>query len=213
MNEQRATSVLASLPMNAQKIYAHVPVDEPAAVSKIHRACIDAGINSSHPVTFGCLKALADSGLIKAVSRDRYVRKVNIAGTATLAALEGGAEQPKLGEIMRPLLATNPAKPIPAERESPTRGSLSTKHAAFKEGQAKLDPLGLLTPGPLTVLGDIASRLGSYSLQLGNTARELTTLASQLEDVALTIESEREASKDSLDKLKQLQQLLKSIGD
>lgn len=202
MNDQRAIAILEAQTAIAQKVYTHVPVDEPAAVSKIHNACLAAGMSNPHNITYGCLKALAEAGLIKMTSRARYVRKVNVPGTASLAALAGGPAAPKLGDIMRQQLhGTNAAFPIPPRQE--VEGAEQAARIAVKT-------LGLPKPDPLSKLAAIADQLISAATAHSNTMK---ALAAQLEDVAMEIESERESNASGAAKLKQLQSILKSLED
>jgi hypothetical protein len=205
MNDQRAIAILEAQTAIAQKVYTHVPVDEPAAVSKIHNACLAAGMSNPHNITYGCLKALAEAGLIKMTSRARYVRKVNVPGTATLAALAGGPDTPKLGDIMRQQLhGTKAAQPIPPKQEMD--GVVSAEQAA----RIAVKTLGLPKPDPLSKLAAIADQLISAATAHSNTIK---AIAAQLEDVAMEIETERESNGAQAAKLKQLHSLLKSLED
>jgi DNA anti-recombination protein RmuC len=63
---------------------------------------------------------------------------------------------------------------------------------------------------PIDLLGDIAGSIVALSKSVGE---QLQQLANRVEDAALQIEQGQEASAANLEKLRQLQSLLRSIGE
>ncbi len=98
-----------------------------------------------------------------------------------------------------------PEKPQQKESEMPAAKAVTTlqlKPAATPEPQ--------VAPSPIEILGDIAGSIVELSKGV---AVQLQQLASRVEEAAIQIEQGQEANAANLQKLKQLQQLLRSLGD
>lgn len=201
MNEIKVQAILENQTAVARKVLAYVPDREPLAASKIHAAA-SAECNHDLHITRGCLRALCDSGLIRQVSKDRYQRRVDIPGPRALKSLETpAASTPKLGDLMRPALTgTNFAQPIPPRQDEPLfKESVTRKPSAYEylhvkeAGQSEkvvTAPTEKVVD-PLAQMADLANELLDAAAEYGNRVKAITK---RLEDVALAIESEREAN-------------------
>lgn len=159
----------------ARKLFEFVPIAEEWTEFQI--ASEMRRVTGSAPdlkVTRGCLRDLADSGLIRR-RNDQFRR------------------------------AHAPEKPQQKEAEMPAAKAVTTlqlKSTVKHEQQA--------APSPIEILGDIAGSIVALSKSV---AGQLQQLASRVEEAAIQIEQGQEANAANLQKLKQLQQLLRSLGD
>lgn len=213
MNEAKVQQILDNLSGNARKVLMHVPDTEPMAASKIHQA-VSVECNHELRVTRGCLRSLHDAGLIKMVSRERYQRKVDVPGPRTLKSLETTAPTPTLGDIMKPVLTgTNFAQPIPPREDPAVRRESALDHLrvttvpAPKNEFLKLDPVEAkaCAASPLAQLASLAGELLDAVEAHGTKVKGITK---RLEDLALSIEADREANGKAAAQLAKFRALL-----
>lgn len=175
MTPAKIASLLQGHTSIARKLFEFVPIAEEWTEFQI--ASEMRRVTGSAPdlkVARGCLRDLADSGLIRR-RNDQFRR------------------------------AHAPEKPQQKESEMPAAKAVTTmqlKPAVKHEPQA--------APSPIEILGDIAGSIVALSKSV---AGQLQQLASRVEEAAIQIEQGQEANAANLQKLKQLQQLLRSLGD
>lgn len=175
MSPAKIASLLQGQTSIARKLFEFVPIAEEWTEFQI--ASEMRRVTGSAPdlkVARGCLRDLADSGLIRR-RNDQFRR------------------------------AHTPQKPQQKEAEMPAAKAVTTlqlKPAVKHEPQT--------APSPIEILGDIAGSIVELSKSV---AVQLQQLASRVEEAAIQIEQGQEANAANLQKLKQLQQLLRSLGD
>lgn len=173
MTPATIASLLQGQTSIARKLFEFVPIAEEWSEFQIANEM--RRVTGSAPdlkVTRGCLRDLADSGLIR--HRNNQFRRAQ----AQEKTKQKEAEMSAAKAVTT--LQLNPA----AKAEQ--------KHA----------------PSPIEILGDIA---GSIVALGKSVAEQLQQLAGRVEEAALQIEQGQEANAESLEKLKQLQSLLKSL--
>lgn len=175
MSPAKAASLLNGQTSIARKMFEFVPIadewTEAQVAGEMRRVT---GSSPDLKVVRGCLRDLADSGLIRR-RNDKFRR------------------------------AAAPEKTQQKESEMPAAKAVTTlqlKPAAKPEPQ--------VAPSPIEILGDIAGSIVELSKGV---AVQLQQLASRVEEAAIQIEQGQEANAANLQKLKQLQQLLRSLGD
>jgi hypothetical protein len=165
--ESRIQQLLAGQSSTAQKIYQHVPIQEPWSAHDIHRAAlkVNATCVSVHAVR-RALGELKDAGIIREPAGSKFQRD------ATTVKLRTEKTMPKPAiEVVTPI-----------------------KKAAINP----LDALAGLSAEVVTLANEFGARMKA--------------MATRIEEVALSVEAEREGSAQATAKLKQLQSLLKEIG-
>ena len=162
----------------ARKLFEFVPIAEEWTEFQI--ASEMRRVTGSAPdlkVARGCLRDLADSGLIRR-RNDQFRR------------------------------AAAPDKTPQKEAEMPAAKAITTLHLKPAPKAAGLPDQAAASP--IEILGDIAGSIVALSKGV---AEQLQQLASRVEEAAIQIEQGQEANAANLQKLKQLQQLLRSLGD
>lgn len=96
-----------------------------------------------------------------------------------------------------------PKTPSPKPKKDATVSRLPTRIAAAINQQQGIES------SPLDLLGELSGEIVSLA---GEFQQRFSRLAGKVEEAALAIEVERERSTESVAKLKQLQQLLKSLS-
>ena len=183
MTPAKIASLLQGQTSIARKLFEFVPIAEEWTEFQI--ASEMRRVTGSAPdlkVARGCLRDLADSGLIRR-RNDQFRR-----AAAPDKTPQKEAEMPAAKSAER--LIVLKASEIPL------------KSAAKPERPAEASPI--------EILGDIAGSIVALSKGV---AEQLQQLASRVEEAAIQIEQGQEANAANLQKLKQLQQLLRSLGD
>lgn len=165
--ESRIQQLLAGQSSTAQKIYQHVPIQEPWSAHDIHCAALKANATSvsAHAVR-RALGELKDAGIIREPQGSKYQRDA----TTVKLRIETPMQKPAI-EVVTPIK---------------------------KQEVNALDALAGLSAEVVALADDFSARMKA--------------MATRIEEVALSVEAEREGSAQATAKLKQLQSLLKEIG-
>lgn len=163
----RIQQLLAGQSSTAQKIYPHVPIQEPWSAHDIHRAAlkVNATCVSVHSVR-RALGELKDAGVIREPMGSKFQRDA----VAIKLRIE---------------------KPMP-------KPAIEIVTAIKKSEINALDALAGLSSEVVALADDFSARMKA--------------MATRIEEVALSVEVEREGSAQATARLKQLQSLLKEIG-
>lgn len=157
----------------ARKIYEFVPIaDAWTEFQIVHEMKRVTGSSPDMKVARGCLRDLADSGLIRR-SNDQFSR----------APAQEKTSQKEYEMPAAKAVTTLQLKPTQPKGEKPA-------------------------DSPIEILGDIAGSIVALSK---NMAEQLQQLASRVEEAAIQIEQGQEANAANLEKLRQLQAILKSL--
>ncbi|SEJ57507.1 hypothetical protein SAMN05216201_11153 [Pseudomonas linyingensis] len=175
MTPAKIAGLLQGQTSMARKLFEFVPIAEEWTEFQIANEM--RRVTGSAPdlkVTRGCLRDLADSGLIRR-RNDQFHRAQ-------------AQEKTKQKEAEMPA-----AKAVTTLQLKPTH----------PKGEKPAD-------SPIEILGDIAGSIVALGKSM---AEQLQQLASRVEEAAIHIEQGQEANAANLQKLKQLQSLLRSLGD
>lgn len=171
MTPAKIAGLLQGQTSMARKLFEFVPIaDEWTEFQIANEMRRVTGSAPDLKVARGCLRDLADSGLIR-----------------------------RRGDQFRRSQAQE--KTQQKEAEMPAAKVVTT---------LQLKPAAKAAPSPIEILGDIAGSIVALSKSV---AEQLQQLASRVEEAAIQIEQGQEANAANLQKLKQLQQLLRSLGD
>lgn len=187
LNEAKLQRTARSINGVARKVLDTVPISEPWTISQVSAEMLRAtGSRPEFKIVAGCLDSLASVGLIREPTRGSFIRVMP-------------KRRPELASV--PL----PPAPLPAEqinRESPsTMTKLAiTKPSIIHEAAPSAAPVD-----PLERIAQVATALRSASVSLAEMAQEL-------DDAALVFTTRLDQVNADTEKLRQLQAILKSIG-
>lgn len=165
--ESRIQQLLAGQSSTAQKIYRHVPIQEPWSAHDIHCAAL----------------------------------KVNATSVSVHAVRRALGELKEAGIIREPLGSKfqRDATTVKLRIETPMSKPATETIVALKKPEVPaLDALAGLSAEVVALASEFSARMKA--------------MATRIEEVALSVEAEREGSARDTAKLKQLQSLLKEIG-
>lgn len=235
MNEQRAQSLLDGQTALARKVFFAVPVSEPLAASKIHGSLREASA-ATYRTVCGCLGDLKAAGLVKEVSRGRFIRAADIPLPASLAALATNPESPKMGDLLKKEMIKRAGEPV-MQQAVITAGlpegvvnigdleamTLPNDHLHTQMAEPTVTVSEVTTPSGETVkVVDMAYPAADPLTQMAELTGELLdavdafsmktkVIAKRLEDIAIAIETDRQQNTKAAQKLKQLQDVLKDM--
>lgn len=183
MNEAKFNSIYNGLSSVAKKVYQSVPISSIWSAAQIHRELLRTGCAGDMKVTAGCLNTLLSSSLIL---------------------------EPRKGEFQR--VAVRKKSDSSAEKMD-EQGTGLKALSAIIENSRKVDSKEIKMP-PKTEQSpkdpiDKLSLLSAKALQI---SESLKTLANDIDNAALEISEQMSSSDAETTKLRQLQQLLKSLG-
>jgi len=167
LSEFRIQQLLAGQSSTAQKIYQHVPIQEPWSAHDIHCAAL----------------------------------KVNATSVSVHAVRRALGELKEAGIIREPLGSKfqRDATTVKLRIETPMSKPATETIVALKKPEVPaLDALAGLSAEVVALANEFSARMKA--------------MATRIEEVALSVEAEREGSAQATAKLKQLQSLLKEIG-
>ena len=165
MTPEKCNSLMQGQTAIAKKVFECVPSEEPwrtfQIMAELKRRT---GSTADMRIVQGCLRDLADSGVIRKSGSELYQR-VSVV-----------------------------AKPVQKPEEKTV--------AAVKEVKVSANV------SPIEVLGELAGEVTALAVDV---EKRLKKIASRIEEAALTIEQQREADSAGMEKLRQLQNLLKGL--
>lgn len=189
----RYKALYAGLNSAAKKVYNAVPMQEQWTIAQVLAELTRLGSHVDYRVVEGCLETLVKAKLVRQVSRD-LVQREPVRGLVekeqeaiAAAAMAETEQEPE-------------AEPEPVEQ--PTTHQQENGIMA-KITEAAAQPVDKVL-NPLDRLGMLAERVATK-------AQELQELASELSDAAVDIQAQIDANEANVAKLRQLQQLLKSL--
>lgn len=183
MTPQRTIRLLENQSAIARKVFEVVPIQEPWSSQMIFGELKKQhNTSADFHAIQGCLADLKAQGLIREVSRLRFQRYP--------------VTQPKMGDLIREAQeAQKTTEQTPPQKEAATVNAI------------------VATPGKPV---DPLSRLATLAQKVRDTAAvhqaAMNELADGIEEVALSIEAEREVNAKSMESFHQLKGLLKVIG-
>lgn len=192
MTPRKQVQLLGSQTSMAQKVYECVPEESLRDLHDVYAELkAQHGCNAGLNVVRACLGALEDQNLIKCV-RGMFQRVAvkDIKPKDTLV-------KPTLASVM----------PTAMTKKAPTAVVLtkSTEAAA-----AEVKPTHTVHATPLALLADISADMYAFAAE---SHQKLRSLAERIGEAALIIEQDREANEQYMAKMRQLQSLLKSLGE
>lgn len=195
MSPAKIASLLQGQTSIARKLFEFVPIAEEWTEFQIaHEMRRVTGSAPDLKVTRGCLRDLADSGLIR--RRNDHFRRAQ------------AQEKPQnYSEALINRIRSSQAQEKTQQKESEMPAAKAVTTLSIKPSQPKGEKRA---DSPIEILGDIAGSIVALGKSM---AEQLHQLASRVEEAALQIEQGQEANAANLQKLKQLQQLLRSLGD
>lgn len=183
MTPARAERLLSGQSALAAKVFAAVPILEAWTMEQIKRELERTGTTmkiAPHTV-MGCLRDLKDAGLIGEPIREHFRSNTKIPRTVMDLELNDD-------ETETPAPASEQSMPVQAPAAAPKP---ATK------------------PTTLETLANLSESLVEATTALRKVIVSVQTIAKQIDDVALTVETERQESADIVSRYHQLQALLR----
>lgn len=217
LSERKADRLLEQQTAVAQKVFGSVPIQEAWPVHLIIRSIKDlnGGNMPDHGLILGCLNSLTDCGLIKRVDKDVYQR----------APVRGKTSTVKLKAV--PTVAEVPQAPVVLELPDPVEEPVSEYNdeqlnEIITQGIDAMttvtpikptveQPQAVAAPVPAKPKFDALGAMGMMAEQLVNMSNTIKGMAHQLEELALAVEQEREATAKKAAEVAQLKQILRSL--
>ncbi len=195
----------------ARKVYEVVPTREPWAASQI-RAALQG--NYSMPTITGVLADLKSQGLVKEVSRLRFIQ-VEVKETIgdKIRELREPVAPEDHREAQRQFALAQQAQPMHTVEVNPDAHAYDADQPLLNGSEpvieAVLEALPDAKESPLAFLAALASDLREaaqdHALRIGN-------IASRIEEVALSLEGERENNADAVTQLTALRKTLANLA-
>lgn len=188
MNETRMQQAMEGVTSIAQRVLEAVPIQEPWSKAQIVAELKRTGSSAGVDVVHGCLNNLRGKGLITEPESGKFIR-------TQVRKKQSAAEQPQ--DVKEPMTAL-----VPQSKPEALTEAVKTKI------RGRLAVRG----GPMDALANIADSLALVTEQMAALAKDAYELATEMQDAVLEAEIDREKAVADLEKLRQLQALLKGIG-
>lgn len=189
----RYKSLMAGMTSAAKKVYEAVPMQDQWSTAQVLAELKRADVGIDYRVVAGCLDTLVKAKLVRETGKDSFQRE-SVRGLAEREAQAAAAEIAVADiavEQDEPEAVQEPEQPQQQE-------SIMAKinQPAAKGMDKAVNPL---------------DRLGSLATRVATMAKDLSELASDISDAAVDIQSQIDTNEANVAKLRQLQQLLKSL--
>ncbi len=191
MSQSRFNLIYSGMTSIARKVYAVVPMRERWQVGQIIAEFQRSGQSADYRVIAGCLNTLIAAGLVHEPRKGEFSREpIRVPSAVNASTVDAAA-------VAQAAIATTvivpPSKSI-KETMQPKTQLPATSPTVAKPKDSPVDKLGLLAQ------------------RANGTANLLKELASEIGDAAIEIQEMLETNDLDVQKMKQLQSLLKSLG-
>lgn len=186
MNAKSQRSKFDGLTSIAKKVYECVPAQESWSITRISDEMIRKGLTPNKRMIEGCLNSLKDSGLVLESPPGHFKAIVLKTKKSSSPSYPDPFKDWEMEPKQEPIVKAE--KPV-----------LEVVHTAPKN--------------PLDTLSEIANSVDAALRQVNNVTITLNSLKKDIEDAALEITAQMESTEEKFKQFRQLQSLLKSLGE
>ena len=209
MNSQRFKHIFRDLPEQSKRIFSHVPCAEAWTAYEILQELYRSGARTDIRTLTGCLNALRSVRLVTEDAQHKFQRASILAEVVQEAMHDwkSAKSEPEPAPHAPTPKTSTPQKNTNTEKHMAQKATITAQsNNAVPPATATINKVTPSPTGPLDVLAELSVR----ALEI---VKEVQDLSDRIDAAAILLDEQNKAREADTAKLRQLQTLLKSLGE